>query len=107
MGRPLTDWYLYRERRGLKPIAHGLQNLFKVGSYAVHLVNETEPRNLVVIGLTPNRFTLSLNTFNRTENDNGTVENSQTAFHFRREINVPGRVDDVDRVIIPFTGHGR
>ena len=35
------------------------------------------------------------------KDDNGTIEYSQAAFHFSREIHVPGGIKQVDRVIAP------
>ena len=84
-----------------------LQRAFEVGSDAVHLVNEADAGDLVAISLSPNGFALSLNTFHCTEDDKCSVEDAKAAFYFGGEIDMAGRVDNVNCHIIPFAGNGR
>ncbi len=55
----------------------GLAREVEVGAAAVHLVDEAEPRDPVVVGLVPDRLGLSLDPVNPVEHDDGTVEHAE------------------------------
>ncbi len=52
-----------------------------------------------MVGLPPNRFALGLDSLDGAENHQRPVEHAQAPLDFGREIDVPGRVDDVDFVL--------
>ena len=52
---------------------------------------------LVLVGLPPDRFALGLDPFAGAEHDHAAVEHAQAALDLGREIDVAGRVDQVDR----------
>src|SRR5207244_11262713 len=64
-----------------------------VGADHVHLVNEDEPRHLVLVGLAPDRLRLGLDALLGVEDDDAAVEDAERALHFRGEVHVAGRVD--------------
>ena len=64
----------------------------------VHLVDEHDPRNLVAVGLPPDRFGLRLHTRIAVKQHDGTVKHGQRAFHLDGEIDVTGGIDDVEAV---------
>jgi hypothetical protein len=68
----------------------------EVGTDLVHLVAEDETRNIVLVGLAPNRLGLRLDTGIRIEQRNGAVENAQRTLDFDGEVDVAGGVDDVE-----------
>ncbi len=75
-----------------------------IGAGAVHLIDETDARHVVLVGLPPNRFRLRLDACYGVEHDDTAVEHSQRTLNLGREIDVTGRVDDVDPMVLPETG---
>ena len=67
------------------------------GAGAVHLVDEADARHAVLVGLTPDRLRLRLDTGDGIEHDDAAVEHAQRALHLDGEVDVTRRVDDVDR----------
>jgi hypothetical protein len=61
---------------------------------------------MILIGLTPNRFGLRLDTADGAKESHGSVQNSQRTFDFDRKIHMTGSVDYIDLMIIPVTGGG-
>ena len=78
------------------------KDIGKVGADAVHLVDEANAGNAVLGSLTPDGFSLRLHTGNTAEHDDSTVEHAQGTFHFSCEVNVSGRVNDVDLELLVF-----
>ncbi len=99
-----ADRQLQHYGLGAQPIVDHRNAAREIGAYPVHLVDKTDPRDAVLIGLAPNGFRLGLDAGDRVEYRNSPVENTQAALDFDREIDVARRVDDVDAVIVPETG---
>ena len=78
----------------------------EVGADAIHLVDEAEPRDVVLVGLPPHRLGLRFDTGDRVEHGDGAVEHAQRPLDLDREVDVAGRVDDVDPVVVPDAGRG-
>jgi hypothetical protein len=101
----LADWELHSNGFGLKTICRSFRR--RAGSqrrYCIHLVDECDTGNMVVVSLTPNRFRLrSERRPLRTENGNGAVQYAQRAFNFNGEVYVPRSIDDVDAVSFPVS----
>ena len=89
---------------GAEPVAHHLHHVLEVGAHAVHLVDERDARDVVLVGLTPHGLGLGLDAPHRAEHRDRAVEDAQAALHFDREIDVPRGVDDVDAVVAPEAG---
>ena len=73
---------------------------------AVELVDEGDARHLVLVGLVPDRLGLHLDAADGAEDADGAVEDAQGALDLGREIDVAGRVDDVDARSRPIDGDG-
>src|SRR6185436_11670485 len=65
----------------------------------IELINETNTRNAILVGLTPDCFGLRLNARDTVEYGNGAIKDAQAALDFHCEVHVPGGVDDVDAMI--------
>ena len=74
------------------------EHSIEIGPFAVELVDEHDPRHIVLVGLPPDRFALGLDPFAAAEDDDRPIEHAQTAFHFGREIDVARRIEQVDDV---------
>src|SRR5688572_18809938 len=88
---------------GAEAVAHRFHGAEEVGPRAVHLVDVGDPRDLVLVGLTPNRLGLRLYAGDRVEQRDGAVQDPQRALDLDGEVDVPRRVDDVDAVVLPLT----
>ena len=78
-----------------------------VGADAVHLVDEADAGDAVLVRLSPHRLGLGLDAGHRVEHRDGTVEHAQAALHLDREVDVARRVDDVDPGVLPVARGGR
>ena len=74
----------------------------KVGADAIHLVDECQSRHIVFGRLPPDSFGLRLHAGDTVKNCDRAVEHAQRTLHFRREINVTRRVDDINALLDPF-----
>ena len=79
----------------------------EVGTGAVELVDEAEARDVVAVGLAPDRLRLGLDAGDAVEDDDGAVEDAEAALDLDREVHVSGRIDDVDAMIVPGARRGR
>ena len=82
---------------GAEPVADLVDERVEVGAFAVELVDEREPRHVVLVGLPPDGFALGLDPFAGAEDDHGAVEHAQAALDLGGEVDVARRVDQVDR----------
>ena len=73
----------------------------EVGAEAVHLVDEAHARDVVLVGLAPDGLGLGLDAGDAVEHRDGAVEHAQRALDLDGEVDVAGRVDDVDPVVVP------
>ena len=76
----------------------------EIGADPVHLVDEADPGNAVFVGLVPDGLRLWFNTGNRVEQRDGAIEDTKRTLDLDREVDVTGRIDDVDHVTVPRTG---
>ena len=96
---PIGSWTTAGRR--LQPRLDHLDGAEEVGAGAVHLVDEAHPRHVVLVGLAPHGLGLRLDAGDRVEHGDGAVEDAQRALDLDREVDVAGRVDDVDAVVVP------
>ncbi len=101
-----ADRQLDRDRVPAKLGRDLLEGALEVRPDAVHLVDEADPGNAVLVGLTPHRLRLRLHAGNRVEHRDRAVEHAERPLHLGREVHVTGRVDDVDPDVAPETGGG-
>ena len=99
-----TDRELNRHRLGAEAGLDVIHAFEKVGADLVHLVGEDDARNFVLVALAPDRLGLRLNALVRIEHDHRAVEHAQRTLHLDGEVDVPGRVDDVEALAVPERG---
>src|SRR6266436_2282278 len=84
--------------------AHFAQRVFEIRSYPIHLVDERDPRNLVLGSLTPNRLGLRLHAGNATKYGDRAIEHTHGALDFGGEINMARSIDDIDSMRYAIEG---
>ena len=89
------------DRHGLRAeaILGAREHREEVRAEAVHLVHIDDARHLVLVHLAPDRLGLGLDAADRAEHAHRAVEHAQRALHLDREVDMAGRVDDVDLVL--------
>src|SRR5690606_17486260 len=93
-----------RQRTSFQTVDDSLHREVEVSTQLIHLVNEADTWNSILIGLTPNSFRLWFHAFFAVKNSNSAVKNTEVTFHLNGEVNVPGSVDDVELVVVPEAG---
>jgi hypothetical protein len=101
-----ADGQLEQQGPAAQAAGHHLQAADMVGAGAVHLVDEGHARNLVAVGLTPDRLRLGLHPAHRAENGDDAVQHAQGALDLDGEVNVTGGIDDVQAGVVPEAGGG-
>src|SRR6185369_7846360 len=102
----LSDWDLDRYRFGVEAFAEGIDGVFEIGAHFVNLVDETDARNPVLIGLAPDFFRLRLHSVDRVEHGHRAIEHTQGPLHFGGEVHVSGSINNVDTNVAPGAGGG-
>ena len=90
----------------LQAVLDGVERLVEVGAEAVHLVDEADAGDVVLVGLAPHRLGLGLDAGDAVEHRDRAVEDAQRALDLDGEVHVAGGVDDVDPVVVPEAGGG-
>ena len=98
------DRQLHDQRARPEPVGDHRDAAREIGADPIHLVDEADPRHAVFVGLAPHRLGLRLDPGDRVEDRDRAVEHAQAALDLDREIDMAGRVDDVDAVIVPKAG---
>ena len=99
-----ADRDLDRHGIGAEPVLDHVDAAPEIGAGAVELVDEADPRHLVAVGLAPDRLGLGLDTGHAVEDHDRAVEHAEAALDLDREVHVPGRIDDVDAMVVPEAG---
>src|SRR5262245_32971912 len=102
-----ADRQLNRDRVGFELGADLIEGAREVRPDAVHLVHEADARHAVLVRLPPDGLRLRLDAGDRVEHRDRAVEDAQRPLDFGSEVDVTGRIDDVDAVIAPETGGRR
>src|SRR6202035_355068 len=89
---------LDRYRDAFQPFADLPLHAKEVGADAIHFVDESDARHLVLVCLAPDGLRLRLHATDRVVDHAGTVQHAHRALHLDREVDVPRRVDDGDAV---------
>ena len=95
-----ADRQLDDERRRAELLLDGVHRVVEVGTELVHLVDEADARNAVLVGLTPHGFGLRLDALLAIEDGDGAIEDAQRTLHLGGEVDVARRIDDVDLELI-------
>ena len=107
MGRPEALREVEDQRLRPQPLLDLADGAEEVGPLTIELVDEREPGHAVFVGLPPDRLALGFDPFAGTEHHHRPVEHAEAALHLGREIDVAGRVDQVDGHVLPLERHGR
>ena len=103
-----SDRKLDRHRLGSEAVDDVLEALEEVRAHLVHLVAEDDAGDLVLVALPPDRLGLRLDPLIAVKHAYRAVEHAQASFHLDGEIDVSGRVDDVEPLVLPERrGRGR
>ena len=101
------DRDLDRHGSGTEAVDDHLDAAPEVGAGSVELVDEADSRHGVAIRLAPDRLGLRLDTGHTVEDHDRAVEDAEAPLDLDREVHVPGRIDDVDTVVVPVAGRCR
>ena len=101
-----ADRQLQHERLGLELVDDRVDREVEVGAELVHLVDEADARDVVLVGLTPDGLGLGLDALLAVEDGDRAIEHAKRALDLDREVDVAGGVDDVDLVLVPEARHG-
>ncbi len=96
LGRTLAQRQENRERVRAQFRAHVVERIFKIRADAIHLVDERDARDFVFGRLTPDGLGLRLHARDAAEHGDRAVEHAHGALDLGGEINVTGRINDVD-----------
>jgi len=81
-----------------------LDAAIEIGADLVHLVDEHDTRDVVLVGLAPDGLGLGLDALVAVENADGAIEHAQRTLDLDGEVDVAGGVDDVQAVVLPEAG---
>ena len=100
-----------RDRVAAESLADLVEDALELGADAVHLVDEADPGDVVLVGLPPDGLTLGLDALDGREDDDGAVEDPERALDLGGEVDVARGVDDVDGdrlavEVVPAAGDG-
>src|SRR5918994_4643994 len=98
------DRKLNDQRHGLESRHDHVDAAVELGADPVQLVDEADARDAVLGGLSPHLLGLWLNPRDAVEHRDRAVQHSQRPLDLDGEVDVAGRVDDVDRMAVPLTG---
>ncbi len=97
---------MQQERIKAQALTHGGDDPERIGTCAVHFVDEGNAGYAVALHLAIDGNRLGLHARHGAEHHNRTVEDPQRSFDFDGEINVAGRVDEVDLMVVPEASGG-
>ncbi len=97
-----ADRELQRQRHDVELLLQRVERAVEVGAGAVQLVDEDDARHVVAVGQAPVGLGLRLHAGHALDDEHRAVEHAKAAVHFDVEIDVAGRVDDVDAVVLPL-----
>src|SRR5690606_16948877 len=101
-----ADRQLHDQWLSTKALDDGFHGEVEVCTHLVHLVDEADAWNVVLVSLAPYGLGLRLNAFLAIKYCNGAIEHAKRALHLNGEVNVARGVNDVDLVVVPEAGHG-
>ena len=101
-----ADRQLHQHRLDTQPGPHVLASSDRIGTGAIELVDEDQPRHAVTLDLAIDGQRLTLYATDSAQNQHRSIKHPQAPLHLDREIHVAGSVDEVDLVIEPFDAGG-
>ncbi len=100
------DRKLQEHRVAAEPLAELLGHAQRVGPHAIELVDERQPRDVVAPQLAVDGQRLGLHAADAAEHQHRPVQHAEAPLHLDGEIDVAGRVDQIDRGIAPLDRGG-
>src|SRR5690606_31454820 len=94
-----ADRQVQGSRYRAEAVDDGLDTVIEVRAGTIELVDVAHPRHAVFLGLAPHGLGLGLDARDAVESGDGAVEDAQAALHLNSEVDVAGRVDDVEPVL--------
>src|SRR5436853_845173 len=73
----LADGNLDGDGLGVKALADGIDSMFEIGAHLIDLVDETNTRDAILVGLTPDFFRLRLYSMDCVEHGHRAIKNPQ------------------------------
>ena len=101
-----THRELHDDRGRVETILNRANREVEVGTHLIHLVDEADTGDVVLVGLTPHGLGLGLDALLAVEHGDSAVEDAQRALNLNGEVNVTGGVNNVDLVTVPERGDG-
>ncbi len=98
------DWNLYRHRYRTQTLPNHGYCTPEVGANAVHLIDETYTRDIILVRLAPYRFGLWFNACDGIKDDDSAIQDAQRALNLSSKVDMSRRIDDVDAMIEPKAG---
>ena len=99
-----ADRQLNRMRIRVQTLVEHVHHAVEVRAHDVHLVDVHHARNMIVLGLTPDRLGLRLNAALRAEHGDRAVQHAEGTLDLDGKIDVAGSVDDVETIVLPVAG---
>ena len=100
-----ADRQLQRQRHDVELLLQRREGAEEVGAGAVQLVDEDDTWNVVTVGEAPVGLRLRLHAGDAFDDEHSAVQHAQRTIHLDVEVDVAGRIDDIDPVIVPLAGH--
>ncbi len=97
---------MYGQWLRLQAIHNHLNSPFEIGTDTVHFVHKADTWNVEAVGLSPHSLRLWLNTRHGIKYDHSAIKHPQRALHLGREIDMSGRINNVNLMVIPEAGRG-
>ena len=80
---------------------NGVSRTDKIRTDTVHLIDVSNPRNVVFVCLAPYGFGLRFHPLHAVKAAHSTVQHTQRTFHLGREVHVAGSVNNVELAVFP------
>src|SRR5262249_40172648 len=94
-----TKGELQGNRVSTEALTDGANDGAEIRPHLVHLVDESEARYAVLVGLAPHGFRLRLHAGDGVEDGDGAIEDAERAFDFDGEVHVARGIYDVDAIL--------
>ena len=98
-----ADRNLDGHRFARQPVLDGLQAHVKIRAHLVHLVDKTQPRHPILVGLAPDGFGLRLHALGTVKQSHCAIEDAQRPLHLDRKIYMARGVNNINPVVFPKT----
>ena len=84
--------------------AERIERAREVGVLAIHLVDERQTGQVALVAVGPRHLRADLGSGHAVYADQRRFDDAHRAFGFAGEIRIPGRVEDVELVVLPLDG---